>query len=54
VIVFDDWFGFRGRPVRRKQLTFREFCEKYPELEFVPFGQTSEAQSFIFTGRDCR
>jgi O-methyltransferase len=50
VIVFDDWFCFRGRPDRGEQLAFREFRECYPDLQFVPFVQTCEAQSFIFVG----
>jgi O-methyltransferase len=51
VIVFDDWFCYRGRPDRGEQRAFGEFRERYPELEFVPFVQTCMAQSFIFTGR---
>jgi O-methyltransferase len=51
IIVFDDWFCFWGRPDRGEQLAFREFCDRHAELEFAPFVQTCEAQSFIFTGR---
>jgi O-methyltransferase len=50
VTVFDDWFCYRGRRDRGEQLAFREFCDRHPEFEFVPFIQTCEAQSFIFTG----
>lgn len=51
IIVFDDWFCYRGRRDRGEQRAFREFRERHPELEFVPYLQTSMAQSFIFVGR---
>jgi hypothetical protein len=51
VIVFDDWFCYRGRPDRGEQRAFGEFRERHPELEFVPFMQTCMAQSFIFIER---
>jgi hypothetical protein len=50
VIVFDDWFCYHGRPDRGEQRAFAEFCAKYPNLQFVPHLQTSEAKSFIFVG----
>jgi hypothetical protein len=50
IVVFDDWFCYRGRPDRGEQLAFCEFRERHPDLRFVPFLQTSMAQSFIFVG----
>ncbi len=51
IIIFDDWFCYYGRPDRGEQLAFREFRERHPNLEFVPFMQTCEAQSFIYVGQ---
>jgi O-methyltransferase len=41
VLIFDDWFCFRGDPHRGEQRAFREWLEKNPEItasEFHKFG----------------
>ena len=50
VIVFDDWFCFNGDPLRGEQRAWGEFRERYPELRFAEFVQTSEAKAFIHLG----
>ena len=50
VIVFDDWFCFRGDPLRGEQRAWAEFLGRYPDLRFSEFVQTSEAKAFIFLG----
>jgi len=52
IIVFDDWNCFCADPMRGERLAWSEFIEKYPDLRFVPFVSTSEAQSFVFVGRE--
>ena len=47
VIVFDDWNCFLGDPERGERRAWAEFTARYPELRFVPFMSTAEAQSFI-------
>lgn len=32
VIIFDDWFQFRGHPMRGEQRAFREFLDRNPQL----------------------
>lgn len=51
IIIFDDWFCYYGRADRGEQRAFAEFRDRHPELQFVPYMQTCEAQSFIFVGR---
>lgn len=51
VLVFDDWWCFRGDPDRGERRAFREFRERYPDLVFEEFVHTSEAKAFIFLGR---
>ena len=50
IIVFDDWYCFYGDPNKGEQKAFREFKERNPQLQFVDFVRTNEAQSFIFIG----
>ena len=48
IIVFDDWFCFRGNPNRGEQRAFREWLERNPSMsvsEFHKFG--AEGNSFI-------
>ena len=52
VIVFDDWFCFRGDPMRGEQRAWAEFRARYPSLRFTEFVETSEAKAFIFLGPD--
>jgi hypothetical protein len=47
VIVFDDWNCFYGDPERGERRAWAEFCAAHPELRFVEFVSTNEAQSFI-------
>jgi O-methyltransferase len=50
VIVFDDWNCFHGDPDRGERRAWREFCAANPELIFVDFVSTNEAQAFICVG----
>ncbi len=50
VIVFDDWFCFKGDPDRGERRAFRELRERFPHLVFQDFLRTHEAQAFIFLG----
>lgn len=45
VIIFDDWFGFKGNPKHGEQKAFREWQEQYniPASEFSRFGGRSVA-----------
>lgn len=47
IIVFDDWNCFYGDPARGERLAWSEFCQGNPELRFVEFVSTNEAQAFI-------
>jgi O-methyltransferase len=47
VIVFDDWNCFHGDPERGERRAWREFNAANPELRFVDFVNTTEAQAFI-------
>lgn len=51
IIVFDDWYCYHGRADRGEQRAFGEFRARHSDLQFVPFMQTCEAQSFIFVGQ---
>jgi hypothetical protein len=52
VLVFDDWFCFRGDPERGERRAFREFRQRYPSLCFEDFLQGSEAKAFIYLGEE--
>ncbi len=48
IIVFDDWFCFRGNPNRGEQRAFREWLKRNPSIkvsEFHKYG--AEGNSFI-------
>ncbi len=48
VIVFDDWFLFRGNPNAGEQLAFREWLKKYPQFSATEFHKYSwHGNSFI-------
>ncbi|MCG2718374.1 MAG: methyltransferase, partial [Nanoarchaeota archaeon] len=52
IIIFDDWFSFRGNPNRGEQKAFKEWLKKNPSIkttEFYRFGW--HGNSFI-THRD--
>lgn len=50
VIVFDDWNCFHASPDKGERRAWAEFRAANPELQFVDFVSTAEAQCFIFTG----
>lgn len=52
VVVFDDWFCFRGDPDQGERRAFREFCARRPHLHFQDFVQTHEAKACIFLGEE--
>ena len=37
ILVFDNWFFFRGSPFRGEQLAFREWLRRNPDLSFSEF-----------------
>ncbi len=37
LLVFDDWFCFRGNPDRGEQLAFKEWLKKNPQFEPIEF-----------------
>ena len=39
IIIFDDWFAFRGHPHRGERRAFDEWRQRHPELIFTPFQQ---------------
>lgn len=48
VMVFDDWFCFRGDPDRGEQRALREWLEKHPDIQAMPFHVVSwHGMSFI-------
>ena len=53
VIIFDDWFSFRGHPRRGEQLAFGEWRQRHPELILTPFQQEGTwRMSFIVSLRE--
>ena len=52
VLLFDDWFHYRGRPDRGEQRAFAEFLDKHPEWGAAPWGQYATfCQAFILSRR---
>ena len=48
IIVFDDWFRFKGSPKYGEQRACREWLERNPQLELVEFWkQGPQAVSFL-------
>lgn len=37
LLLFDNWFLFRGHPERGERRAFEEWCKKHPELIITPF-----------------
>jgi len=37
ILVFDDWFAFRGNPGRGEQRAFHEWLEAHPNIKVVEF-----------------
>jgi O-methyltransferase len=50
IVVFDDWFCFYGDPKRGERRAWTEFRQANPELRFIEFIHTNEAQAFIYLG----
>ncbi len=51
ILVFDDWFCFRGSPYRGQQRAFREFQEQMPEWVFHEFQREASARIAFFCNR---
>ena len=48
VLIFDDWYTFRGRPDRGEQRATAEWLARHPRLRLVPYRSFSwSGQSFI-------
>lgn len=53
VIVFDDWFSFRGDPQRGERRAFAEWLEKNPHITATEFHKFDwKGSSFILHRRD--
>ena len=55
ILIFDDWFRFRGSPDSGEQRACREWLERNPQLELIEFWkQAPQAVAFLvnMTGRD--
>jgi len=50
IIVFDDWFCLYADPERGQRRAWAEFCRDNPQLHFIDFIGTGEAQAFIHIG----
>lgn len=48
VIIFDDWFCFKGRPDKGEQKAFGEWLEHHAEIRAIPWHAVNwKTQSFI-------
>lgn len=53
VIVFDDWYAYRGNPDRGEQRAFAEWLETIPDYSATPFQKEGVwRNSFIMSRRD--
>jgi len=50
VIIFDDWFGFKGNPSYGEQRAFREWSEKYGVLSSELSRFNGQSVAFIIHG----
>ncbi|HEY3918790.1 MAG TPA: TylF/MycF/NovP-related O-methyltransferase [Stellaceae bacterium] len=48
ILVFDDWFCYRGSPFRGQQRAFREFQERMPGWVFHEFQREASARVAFF------
>jgi hypothetical protein len=52
MILFDDWFHYRGNPNRGEARAFREFTSAHPEWEPVHWtGYGTFCNAFILSRR---
>lgn len=50
VLIFDDWYSFRGNPNRGQQRAYREFLTNHPEYHSTPFSRFGfHGHSFILS-----
>ena len=48
VIMFDEWFAFKGNPNKGEARAFREFLEVNPHIQAIPYKQYSiSSNAFI-------
>ncbi len=53
ILIFDDWFCYRGSPDQGEQRAVREWLARHPELELIPFRKFAVVgSSFIVNIRD--
>jgi hypothetical protein len=55
VVIFDDWFAFRGNPERGEQRAWHEWLAAHPEVkpvEFQKFGWNGHSFIIQFSGED--
>lgn len=52
LLIFDNWFLFRGHPHRGERRAFEEWCQKHPEFLITPFNKFGwHGESFIVNMR---
>lgn len=52
ILIFDDWFRFKGSPDQGEQRAFREWQERNPHLELIEFWREGpQAVSFLVNFR---
>jgi O-methyltransferase len=53
VLIFDDWFAFRGDPDRGEQKAFREWLDNNPSIQAVDFGRMGwHGKAFVLLIRE--
>jgi hypothetical protein len=53
IIIFDDWYRYKGRPDKGEQRACREWLENNPHIELVQYWQQGpQAVSFLVNLRD--
>ena len=48
VVLFDDFYHYKGNPDQGEQKALREFCELHPDMQFMPWSNYAPVgKSFI-------
>jgi O-methyltransferase len=47
IVIFDDWWLYRGRPDRGEQKAFAEFRQAHPELRFVELSRATTVSFLV-------
>ena len=54
IIIFDDWFAFKGNPNRGEQRACSEWLEANPGLELIPFARFGLTQQAFIVHKEER